>query len=74
MELAALAVILVAYSGAVRLPLPGGAPGVLVGAALAWATGLGKIDPAAWQGISRSLRTPGRCGCLPPEWAQIPSE
>jgi len=47
--LAVLAVILVAYFGSVRLPLPGGLLAVLVGVALAWSTGLIKIDPATWQ-------------------------
>jgi len=47
--LAVLAVILVAYYGSVRLPLPGGLLAVLVGIALAWATGLIKVDAATWQ-------------------------
>ncbi len=48
--LAVLAVILVAYFGDVRLPLPGGLLAVLVGVALAWASGLLRIDPVAWRG------------------------
>ncbi|MEB3183215.1 MAG: NCS2 family permease [Cyanobacteriota bacterium] len=47
--LAVLAVILVAYYGEVRLPLPGGVLAVLVGVGLAWATGLLRIDAASWQ-------------------------
>jgi AGZA family xanthine/uracil permease-like MFS transporter len=47
--LAVLAVILVAYFGAVPLPLPGGLLAVLVGVALAWATGLLQIDGASWR-------------------------
>ena len=53
--LAVLAVILVAYFGAVRLPLPGGLLAVLVGVALAWATGLLQIDPVAWQANAAQL-------------------
>ena len=47
--LAVLAVILVAYYGRVRLPLPGGLLAVLVGIALAWSTGLIRVDAASWQ-------------------------
>ncbi|MFM7268543.1 MAG: NCS2 family permease [Cyanobium sp.] len=47
--LAVLGVILVAYFGGVRLPLPGGLLAVLVGIALAWATGLLRVDASAWQ-------------------------
>jgi len=47
--LAVLAVILVTYYGQVRLPLPGGLLAVLVGIALAWGTGLIRIDAASWQ-------------------------
>jgi AGZA family xanthine/uracil permease-like MFS transporter len=53
--LAVLAVILVAYFGNVRLPLPGGLLAVLVGMALAWATGLLAIDPAAWRANAAQL-------------------
>ena len=52
--LAVLAVILVAYFGEVRLPLPGGVLAVLVGVALAWATGRLSIDAASWrQGVAQ---------------------
>jgi AGZA family xanthine/uracil permease-like MFS transporter len=47
--LAVLAVILLAYFGDVRLPLPGGLLAVLLGIALAWSTGLLRPDAAAWQ-------------------------
>jgi AGZA family xanthine/uracil permease-like MFS transporter len=47
--MAVLAVILVAYFGQVRLPLPGGLLALLVGVALAWATGLLQVDGASWQ-------------------------
>jgi len=47
--MAVLAVILVAYFGQVRLPLPGGLLALLVGVALAWATGLLRVDGASWQ-------------------------
>jgi AGZA family xanthine/uracil permease-like MFS transporter len=47
--LAVLAVILVAYFGAVRLPLPGGLLAVLVGVGLAWASGLMQVDEATWR-------------------------
>ena len=47
--LAVLAVILLAYFGQVRLPLPGGLLALLVGVALAWATGLLRLDAASWQ-------------------------
>jgi AGZA family xanthine/uracil permease-like MFS transporter len=46
--LAVLAVILVAYFGEVRLPLPGGLLAVLVGVVLAWSNGLVRIDPVQW--------------------------
>ena len=47
--LSVLAVILVTYYGGVRLPLPGGLVAVLLGVALAWATGLIPTDAASWQ-------------------------
>jgi AGZA family xanthine/uracil permease-like MFS transporter len=47
--LAVLAVILLAYFGEVRLPIPGGLLAVLVGIVLAWATGLLQVDGATWQ-------------------------
>ena len=47
--LAVLAVILLAYFGSVKLPLPGGLLAVLVGVVLAWATGLLHVDAATWQ-------------------------
>ena len=47
--LAVLAVILLAYFGSVKMPLPGGLLAVLVGVALAWATGLLQVDAATWQ-------------------------
>ncbi|MEB3155808.1 MAG: NCS2 family permease [Cyanobacteriota bacterium] len=47
--LAVLAVILVAYYGQIRLPIPGGLLAVLVGIALAWGTGLLQVDGALWQ-------------------------
>ena len=47
--LAVLAVILLAYFGSVKLPLPGGLLAVLVGVLLAWATGLLQVDGATWQ-------------------------
>ncbi|MCX5948554.1 MAG: NCS2 family permease, partial [Cyanobacteria bacterium] len=47
--LAVLAVILLAYFGSVKLPLPGGLLAVLVGVLLAWATGLLQVDAATWQ-------------------------
>lgn len=46
--LAVLAVILVVYFGRVRLPLPGGLVAVLLGMALAWSSGLLRIDPLSW--------------------------
>ncbi|EDY37842.1 permease [Cyanobium sp. PCC 7001] len=46
--LAVLAVILVVYFGRLRLPLPGGLVAVLLGMALAWSSGLLRIEPAAW--------------------------
>ncbi|MEB3199529.1 MAG: NCS2 family permease [Synechococcaceae cyanobacterium] len=52
--LAVLAVILVAYYGNVRLPLPPGLLAVLLGVALAWGTGLVRIDPVAWgEGVAQ---------------------
>jgi len=48
--LAVLAVILLAYFGEVKLPLPGGLLAVLVGVALAWASGLLRVDPTSWEG------------------------
>ncbi len=53
--LAVLAVILMAYFGEVRLPIPGGLLAVLVGIALAWATGLLRIDAASWQANASQL-------------------
>ncbi|NBQ20958.1 MAG: NCS2 family permease, partial [Synechococcaceae bacterium WB6_3B_236] len=47
--LSVLAVILVTYYGGVRLPLPGGLVAVLLGVALAWATGLIPTDATSWQ-------------------------
>ncbi|MFN9693874.1 MAG: NCS2 family permease [Synechococcaceae cyanobacterium] len=47
--LAVLAVILLAYFGQARLPLPGGVLAVLVGITLAAATGLLRLDAASWQ-------------------------
>ena len=47
--LSVLAVILVTYYGGVRLPLPGGLVAVLLGVALAWATGLIPSDAASWR-------------------------
>ena len=47
--LAVLAVVLLAYYGNVRLPLPGGLLAVLVGVALSGATGLIHIDGPTWQ-------------------------
>jgi AGZA family xanthine/uracil permease-like MFS transporter len=46
--LAVLGVILLAYFGEVKLPLPGGLLAVLVGVTLAWATGLLQVDAKAW--------------------------
>jgi AGZA family xanthine/uracil permease-like MFS transporter len=48
--LAVLAVILLTYFGDLHLPLPGGLLAVLLGIALAWATGLLRVDPTSWQG------------------------
>ncbi len=53
--LAVLAVILMAYYGNVRLPLPGGLLAVLVGTALAWATGLLQVDGATWQANAQQV-------------------
>lgn len=53
--LAVLAVILVAYFGSVRLPLPGGLLAVLVGVALAWASGLLQVDAATWRSNAQLL-------------------
>ena len=47
--MAVLAVILVAYFGAVRLPLPGGLLALLVGVVLAWSTGLLQVEAGTWQ-------------------------
>ena len=47
--LAVLAVVLLSYYGEVRLPLPGGLLAVVVGVALAGATGMIQIDAATWQ-------------------------
>ena len=52
--LAVLGVILLAYFGEVKLPLPGGLLAVLVGVTLAWATGLLRVDATAWnQGMAQ---------------------
>ncbi|MCU0529768.1 MAG: NCS2 family permease [Cyanobium sp. Prado107] len=53
--LAVLAVILVVYFGQVRLPLPGGLVALLLGMALAWSTGLLRIDPATWSAAQGQL-------------------
>jgi AGZA family xanthine/uracil permease-like MFS transporter len=47
--LAVLAVILVAYYGKIRLPIPGGLLAVIVGTLLAWSTGVLQVDAATWQ-------------------------
>jgi len=47
--LAVLTVILVGYYSPVRWPLPAGLLAVLLGMALAWGTGLIRLEPAAWQ-------------------------
>ena len=47
--LSVLTVVLVGYFGAVRWPLPAGLLAVLLGMALAWGTGLIRIDPALWR-------------------------
>jgi AGZA family xanthine/uracil permease-like MFS transporter len=47
--LAVLAVILLTYYGNLRLPIPGGLLAVLLGIALAAATGLLRLDPVSWQ-------------------------
>jgi AGZA family xanthine/uracil permease-like MFS transporter len=47
--LAVLAVILVAYYGKIRLPIPGGLLAVIVGTLLAWSTGMLQVDAATWQ-------------------------
>ena len=47
--LAVLAVILVAYYGKIRLPIPGGLLAVIVGTVLAWSTGMLQVDAATWQ-------------------------
>jgi AGZA family xanthine/uracil permease-like MFS transporter len=46
--LAVLTVILVGYFSPVRWPLPAGLVAVLLGMALAWGTGLVRIEAAAW--------------------------
>ena len=46
--LTVLAVILATYYGRLQLPIPGGLLAVLVGMALAWGTGLIKLDPQTW--------------------------
>ncbi|MGB5136632.1 MAG: NCS2 family permease [Prochlorococcaceae cyanobacterium] len=53
--LAVLAVILVVYFGQVRLPLPGGLVALLLGMALAWSTGLLRIDPTTWSAAQAQL-------------------
>lgn len=47
--LASLTVILVGYFSPVRWPLPAGLLAVLLGMALAWGTGLLRIDPVLWR-------------------------
>lgn len=47
--LAVLTVILVGYTSPVRWPLPAGLLAVLLGMALAWGTGLIRIDPLLWR-------------------------
>jgi len=47
--LAVLAVILVAYYGKIRLPIPGGLLAVIVGTLLAWSSGVLQVDGATWQ-------------------------
>ena len=47
--LAVLAVILVAYYGKIRLPIPGGLLAVIVGTLLAWSTGMLQVDGDTWQ-------------------------
>jgi AGZA family xanthine/uracil permease-like MFS transporter len=47
--LASLTVILVGYYSPVRWPLPAGLLAVLLGMALAWGTGLIRIDPVLWR-------------------------
>ena len=47
--LAVLAVILLTYYGNLRLPIPGGLLAVLLGIALAAATGLLRLDPISWK-------------------------
>ena len=42
-------VLLIAYFGSVRFPLPGGLVAFLLGLALAWSTGLMDTDPIRWQ-------------------------
>ncbi|MEB3362295.1 MAG: NCS2 family permease, partial [Synechococcaceae cyanobacterium] len=46
--LTVLALIVATYYGRLRLPIPGGLLAVLVGMALAWSTGLLKLDPTTW--------------------------
>ena len=46
--LTVLALILATYYGRLRLPVPGGLLAVLVGIALAWATGLLPLEASGW--------------------------
>ena len=46
--LTVLALILATYYGRLRLPIPGGLLAVLVGIALAWGTGLLKLEASSW--------------------------
>jgi AGZA family xanthine/uracil permease-like MFS transporter len=46
--LTVLAVILATYYGRLQLPIPGGLLAVLVGMALAWGSGLIRLDSQAW--------------------------
>ena len=59
--LAVLAVILLTYYGQVRFPLPGGLLAVLLGIALAWGTGLVRLDQAilASNAAQLGLHLPG---------------
>ena len=47
--LSVLAIILATYYGQWKLPIPGGLLAVLVGMALAWGSGLIRLDPQTWQ-------------------------
>jgi AGZA family xanthine/uracil permease-like MFS transporter len=67
--LAVLAVILLAYYGEVRLPLPGGLLAVLVGVGLSWATGRLTVDPAAWRAALAQVGLHGPSLQLADLWA-----